>query len=254
MSRNIHLYHLRGKEQSMISMGLIGFKEGDTLLSLRQKLEGIRIFESTFQFWDSRVGSPIHTKLEALIFVEDLEGKVILFETKDSEESNLVLVGPRVETKPLVIATQPVKRNVIYKEHNEGIMDVSIGLSESSVTGDDRLEGKALFLSKRMSHATEIAWREQVERLLIWQQKENKVDHEWRVRTWDEGECAVGVFECLKCRCCLGRPDRGEEKAMVQNVFINYRNKHIGCEKHVANWRRRRNLPLNVGKKKTLEP
>ncbi|KAL2651526.1 hypothetical protein R1flu_019654 [Riccia fluitans] len=39
MSRNIHLYHLRGKDQSMISMGLIGFKEGDTLLSLRQKLE-----------------------------------------------------------------------------------------------------------------------------------------------------------------------------------------------------------------------
>ncbi|KAL2636314.1 hypothetical protein R1flu_007793 [Riccia fluitans] len=40
MSRNIHLYHLRGKEQSMISMGLIGFKEGDILLSLRKKLEG----------------------------------------------------------------------------------------------------------------------------------------------------------------------------------------------------------------------
>ncbi|KAL2609554.1 hypothetical protein R1flu_028127 [Riccia fluitans] len=160
MSRNIHLYHLREKEQSMISMGLIGFKEGDTLLSLRQKLEGIRIFESAFQFWDSRLGSLVHMKLEALIFVEDLEGKVVLFETKDSDESNLVLVGPRVKTKPLVIATQPVR---------------------------------------------EI-------------------------------------------------PDRCEEKAAVQNVFINYRNKHIGYEKHVANRRRRRNLLLNVGKKKTPEP
>ncbi|KAL2649411.1 hypothetical protein R1flu_017539 [Riccia fluitans] len=171
MNRNIHLYHLRGNEQSMISMDLIGFKEGDTLLSLHQKLEGIRIFESAFQFWDSRLGSPIHMKLEALIFVEDLE-----------------------------------------------------------------------------------AWQEQVERLIIWQQKENKVDHEWRVRTWDEGESIVGVFECLECRCFLGRPDRGKEKAVVQNVFINYHNKHIGCEKHVANWRRCRNLPLNVGKKKTSEP
>ncbi|KAL2620838.1 hypothetical protein R1flu_001043 [Riccia fluitans] len=253
MSRNIHLYHLRVKEQSMISLGLIGFKEGDTLLSLRQKLEGIRIFESAFQFWDSRLGSPIHTKLEALIFVEDLEGKVVLFEMKDSEESNVVLVGPRVKTEPLVIATQPIERNLIYKEQNEGIVNVLIRSSEPSVIGDDRLEGKALFLSKRMSHVVETAWWEQVERLIILQQKENKVDHEWCVRTWDEGECAVGVFECLECRCCLGRPDRGEEKATVQNVFINYRNKHIGYEKHVANWRRRRNLPLNVGEKKTPE-
>ncbi|KAL2632487.1 hypothetical protein R1flu_003966 [Riccia fluitans] len=148
MSRNIHLYHLRGKEQSMISMGLIGFKEGDTLLSLRQKLEDIRIFESAFQFWDSRLGSLVHKKLEALIFVEDLE----------------------VET----------------------------------------------------------AWREHVERLIIWQQKENKVDHEWRVKTWDGGECVVGMFECLEYQCCLGRSDRGKDKAIVQNLFINYLNKHIG--------------------------
>ncbi|KAL2619906.1 hypothetical protein R1flu_000111 [Riccia fluitans] len=116
MSRNIHLYYMQGKEQSMISMGLIGFKEGVILLSLRQKLEGIRIFESAFQFWDSRLRSPVHTKLEALIFVEDLEGKVVLFKTKDSKESNLILVGPIVETEPLVIAIQPVERNVIYKE------------------------------------------------------------------------------------------------------------------------------------------
>ncbi|KAL2607394.1 hypothetical protein R1flu_025967 [Riccia fluitans] len=235
-------------------MGLIGFKEGDTLLSLRHKLEGIRIFESALQFWDSRLGSPVHTKLEALIFVEDLEGKVVLFETKNSEESNLVLVGQRVKTEPPVIGTQLVERNVIYKEQNEGIVDVSIGSSQPSLTGDDRLEGKALFLLKRMSHAVETAWREQVKRLIIWQQKENKVDHEWCVRTWDKGECVVGVFEYLKCRCFLGRPDRGEEKAAVQNVFINYRNKHIGCEKHVANWRRPRNLPLNVGEKKTPKP
>ncbi|KAL2631799.1 hypothetical protein R1flu_016485 [Riccia fluitans] len=150
-------------------MGLIGFKEKDTLLSLRQKLEGIRIFEFAFQFWDSRLGSLAHTKLEALIFVKDLEGKVILFETKDSEESNLVSVAPTVESEPLVIAIQPIERNIIYQEQNEGIVDVSIGSNEPLVTGDDRLDGKALYLSKRMSHAIETLWREQVERLLIWQ-------------------------------------------------------------------------------------
>ncbi|KAL2611950.1 hypothetical protein R1flu_023642 [Riccia fluitans] len=253
MSRNIHLYHLRGKDQSMISMGLIGFKEGDNLLSLRQKLEGIKIFEFTFQFWDSRLGSLVHMKLEALIFVEDLEGKVVLFEMKDSEDSNLVLVALTVQPEPLVIHTQPVKINIIYEEQNEGMVDVSIGSSKLSVTGDDRLDDKASFLSKRMSNATEIVWREQVKRLIIWQQKENKVDHEWCVKTWDKGECAVWVFECLECRCCLGRPDTSEDKIAIQNVFINYRNKHIGCEKHLTNWRRCRNLPLNIGQKKTPE-
>ncbi|KAL2649523.1 hypothetical protein R1flu_017651 [Riccia fluitans] len=156
MSRNIHLYHLWGKEQNMISMGLIGFKEGDTLLSLRQKLEGIRIFEFAFQFWDSRLGSPVHTKLEALIFVKDLEGKVVLFETKDSKESNLVLLGPTVKIEPLVIATQPVERNVIYKEQNEGIVDVSIGSSKPSVIGDDRLEGKKKTPEPQVNHRAEI--------------------------------------------------------------------------------------------------
>ncbi|KAL2633702.1 hypothetical protein R1flu_005181 [Riccia fluitans] len=235
MSRNIHLYHLWGKDQSMIS-GLIGFKEGDTLL----------------------LGSPVHTKLEALIFVEDLEGKVILFETKDSEDSNLVLVAPTVEPEPLSINIQPVEANITYEEQNERIVDVSIGSSEPSVIGDDRLDGKVSFLSKHMSNAAETVWREQVEKLIIWQQKENKADHEWCVKTWDEGEYAVGVFKCLECRCCLGKPDRGEDKAAIQNVFINYRNKHIGCEKHLTNWRLRRNLPLNVplnvGQKKTSEP
>ncbi|KAL2634951.1 hypothetical protein R1flu_006430 [Riccia fluitans] len=182
MSCNIHMYHMRGKERSMISMGLIGFKEGDTLLSLCKKPEGIRIFRSPFQFWDSRLGSPIYTKLEALIFVEDLEDKVVLFETKDSEESNLVLVAPTVEPEPLVIATQPVERNIIYEEQNEGIVDVSIESSELSVTCDDRLDGKALFLLKRMSQAVETAWQEHVERLIIWQQKENKVGHEWHAK------------------------------------------------------------------------
>ncbi|KAL2653430.1 hypothetical protein R1flu_021558 [Riccia fluitans] len=165
MSHNIHLYHLRGNKQSMISMGLIGFKEGDTLLSLRQKLE------------------------------EDLEGKVVLFKTKDSEESNLALVGPRVETEPPVMGTQPVETNVIYKELNKEIVDVSIGSSEPSIIGNDRLEGKALFLSKRMSHAVETAWREQVERLIIWQQKENKVDHECRVNHCAEIDAACAIVE-----------------------------------------------------------
>ncbi|KAL2611250.1 hypothetical protein R1flu_022942 [Riccia fluitans] len=83
---------------------------------------------------------------------------------KDSEDSNLVLVAPTVEPELLIIGTQPVKTNIIYEEQNEEIVDVSIGSSEPSVTGDDRLNGKASFLLKCMSNAVETIWREQVER------------------------------------------------------------------------------------------
>ncbi|KAL3695498.1 hypothetical protein R1sor_009574 [Riccia sorocarpa] len=46
-----------------------------------------------------------------------------------------------------------------------------------------------------MSVAAETAWRDQVEKLIRWQQKVNKGDHAWRVKTWDEGENALGTFE-----------------------------------------------------------
>ncbi|KAL2630167.1 hypothetical protein R1flu_014853 [Riccia fluitans] len=88
-------------------MGLIGFKEGDTLLSLRQKLEGIRIFESAFQFWDSRLGGPIHTKLEALIFVEDLEG-----EKKTPEPQ----VNHRVETDAACAIVEKVNKEELSQK------------------------------------------------------------------------------------------------------------------------------------------
>ncbi|KAL3687717.1 hypothetical protein R1sor_014026 [Riccia sorocarpa] len=66
----------------MVSMGVIGFKDGDTMASLRSKLETIGIF-SVFQFWDGRVSSAIHPKLESIILVEELEGRVIVFETAE---------------------------------------------------------------------------------------------------------------------------------------------------------------------------
>ncbi|KAL3696083.1 hypothetical protein R1sor_010159 [Riccia sorocarpa] len=38
-----------------------------------------------------------------------------------------------------------------------------------------------------MSAAAETAWKDQVEKLIRWQNKVNKGDHMWRVKIWDEG-------------------------------------------------------------------
>ncbi|KAL3677022.1 hypothetical protein R1sor_026970 [Riccia sorocarpa] len=80
---------------------------------------------------------------------------------------------------------------VEYTEPEEIPVNSSVASSEPSVPGDDSLEGKALFLSKKMSTAAEVAWRDQVEKLIKWQIKVNKGDHAWRVKTWDEGENAL---------------------------------------------------------------
>ncbi|KAL3685465.1 hypothetical protein R1sor_003487 [Riccia sorocarpa] len=63
-----------------------------------------------------------------------------------------------------------------------------------------------------------------------------------------ERESALCTFECLECHCQLGKADKCEDKVAIQNLFINYRNKHIGCEKHLVNWRKRRNIPVLVCK------
>ncbi|KAL2621659.1 hypothetical protein R1flu_001864 [Riccia fluitans] len=218
MSRNIHLYHLLGNEKSMISMGLIGFR--DTLLSLHQKLEDFRIFESAFQFWDSRLGSSVHTKLEALIFVEDLEGKVVLFETKDSKGSNLVFVGPRVETEPPVISIQPVERNVIYKEQNEGIVDVSIRSSEPSVIGDDRLEG-----NHRAETGASCAIVEKVNREELSLKKHFIVEGDVK-----REPCYSWIFK-VRCVYCGSKFELVPSK---RNLEHNLR-EHLSSEKHREN-------------------
>ncbi|KAL3701571.1 hypothetical protein R1sor_019593 [Riccia sorocarpa] len=82
MSRTVHLFQMVRLDTDPVSMGLIGFKNGDTLASLRSKLETIGVF-SSFQFWDARVSSPVHPKLESIIFVEECEGKVFVFETAE---------------------------------------------------------------------------------------------------------------------------------------------------------------------------
>ncbi|KAL3688550.1 hypothetical protein R1sor_014859 [Riccia sorocarpa] len=145
------------------------------------ELEDIKFLESAFQFWDSRLESPVHMKLEALIFVEDLEGKIILFETKDFESSGPVLIAPTIVPELPVVGTKLVETNITNGIENKGTMDVSITSSDPSVTDEDRLDGRASFLSKRMSTAAEAVWREQVEKLIIWQQKEDRIDHEWQV-------------------------------------------------------------------------
>ncbi|KAL3699052.1 hypothetical protein R1sor_017074 [Riccia sorocarpa] len=94
----------------------------------------------------------------------------------------------------------------------------------------------------------EKTWKDQVDKLMKWQQKLNKGEHLWRVKTWDEGESAFGTFKCLECHCQLGKADKCEDKVAIQNLFINYRNKHIGCEKHLVNWRKRMNIPVPVCK------
>ncbi|KAL3689329.1 hypothetical protein R1sor_015638 [Riccia sorocarpa] len=206
---NVHLYHMQGKERELISMGLIGYREGETLLALRNKLESTQYFSSSFQFWDSRLSSPVHIKLEGLIFIEDLEGKVIVFETKDLNAivqhvaGNVLPPAAVLDTnRELVVACD---HPVDYNEPEEIVVNSSVASSEPSVVGDDSLDGKALFLSKKMSAAAETAWKDQA--------------------------------------------DKCEDKVAIQN--INYRNKHIGCEKHLVNWRKRKNIPISDGVKPT---
>ncbi|KAL3688611.1 hypothetical protein R1sor_014920 [Riccia sorocarpa] len=222
-------------------MGLIGYKEGETLLSLRNKLESTQYFSSSFQFWDSRLSSPVHIKLEGLIFIENLEGKVVVFETKDLKVGLEPLSGKGVAEKAVVDYKKEVAllddAPFEYTEPEEVAVNSSVASSEPSVAGDDRLEGKALFLSKKMLAVAEAAWRDQVEKLIRWQQKVNKGDHAWRVKTWDAGDNALGTFECLECHCQLAeKTDNNKLRAKVSDLqyHVNMLNEHVNKAKQTT--------------------
>ncbi|KAL3692989.1 hypothetical protein R1sor_006640 [Riccia sorocarpa] len=87
MSRSVHLFQMIRADTELVSMGLIGFKDGDTLAAFRSKLETTGLF-SSFQFWDGRVSSAVHPKLESIIFVEEFDGRVIVFEASEFPTSS----------------------------------------------------------------------------------------------------------------------------------------------------------------------
>ncbi|KAL3699009.1 hypothetical protein R1sor_017031 [Riccia sorocarpa] len=161
----VHLYHMQGSERQLVSMRLTGNREGEPLLSLRNKLESTQYFSSSFRFWDSRLSSHVHIKLEGLIFIEDLEGKLVVFETKDynviveSVPESIVVPHTAIDANkdlPL-ICDVPIE----YTEPKEFAVNSSVASSEPSVAGEDTLEGKALFLSKKMFVTAEKTWKDQ---------------------------------------------------------------------------------------------
>ncbi|KAL3683565.1 hypothetical protein R1sor_001587 [Riccia sorocarpa] len=243
----VHLYHMQGPDQ-LVSMGLIGFKEGETLLSLRNKLESTQYFSSSFQFWDSRLASPVHIKLEGLIFIEDLEGKVVVFETKDFKAGIDEVAGKGFAEQPMLNVNKEVAlvcdAPVEYTESEEIAVNSSVASSGPSVAGDDSLEGKALFLSKKMSAAAKAAWRDQVEKLIMWQNKVNKGDHAWRLNEEDPGERNLfhveGDFDREPCYSwifrvrCVFRAKKFELVPTKRNLKHNLR-KHLQCEQHRIN-------------------
>ncbi|KAL3690540.1 hypothetical protein R1sor_016849 [Riccia sorocarpa] len=170
MSRTVQLFQMVRPDTDPVSMGLIGFKNGDTLASLRSKLETTCVF-SSFQFWDARVSSPLHPKLESIIFVEKCEGKVFLFETAEfpstSKRDSSASVVTGFDT---VDATDPNTRSST-PELTVGSALVSVSC-ETTLPGEvENYGGKLLLQSRRMSkHAVEI-WRDQVEKLIKLVQK-----------------------------------------------------------------------------------
>ncbi|KAL3681469.1 hypothetical protein R1sor_024425 [Riccia sorocarpa] len=72
MSRFVHLFQMMKPDSDLVSMDLIGYKDGNTLQSLRKKLETGGVFDS-FQFWDGRMSSPVHQKLEGIVLVEEFD-------------------------------------------------------------------------------------------------------------------------------------------------------------------------------------
>ncbi|KAL3689780.1 hypothetical protein R1sor_016089 [Riccia sorocarpa] len=164
MSRTVHLFQMVRPDTDPVSMRLIGFKNEDTLASLRSKLETTSVL-SSFQFWDARVSSPVHPKLEfqSIIFVEECEGKdlVFVFETAEFPSTSRGDSSASVITGFVTFdATDPNTRSSA-PELIVGSALVSVSCETTLPREVENYGGKLLLQSRMSKPAVEI-WRDQI--------------------------------------------------------------------------------------------
>jgi len=69
-------------------------------------------------------------------------------------------------------------------------------------------------------------------------------DHEWELRSWDQGGVGVVKLFCLECRVPIGGSIGKHTKNTVTNLFSNFRKSHLNSVGHVRNYCRKKGVDL----------
>lgn len=58
-------------------------------------------------------------------------------------------------------------------------------------------------------------------------------DHDWELRSWDQGGIGVVKLFCGKCHTFISRSTGKNTKTAVTNLFSNFRKSHLNSAGHI---------------------
>jgi hypothetical protein len=61
-------------------------------------------------------------------------------------------------------------------------------------------------------------------------------DNRWVLKSWDFNGVGVVKIFCIECRKEIGRDSGKHDKTNIQNLFNNFKTKHLQSTNHVNNW------------------
>jgi hypothetical protein len=73
-------------------------------------------------------------------------------------------------------------------------------------------------------------------------------DHEWILKTRDQGGVAVVKLHCVECRRDIGWSKGDHSKTVVHNLFSNFKKNHMCSTSHVKSWCFNKKVDFNEGK------
>ena len=79
-----------------------------------------------------------------------------------------------------------------------------------------------------------LGWYQKAEEKM-WQdlKKVSMEDHNWELRSWDQGRVGVIKLFCGECRTFIGGSTRKNMKTAVTNLFSNFRKSHLNSAGHI---------------------
>lgn len=227
MKVRVKIYFLKQEGDLPKLLSPIDTEEDASLETLRARLEQLNIFKrlGPFQFWDAKEGCRIDVDFEALNSIRDCVHLILA----EDDEVGLCCKRPRVGD--VVLGGESIgTADEIPNAHVEEVdlksrEPVETGPASSSGVGAPEehsvTEGPAM--KSTLVPNDVLQWYMKAEERLRKDLKQVSMeDHDWSLRSWDQGGAGVVKLYCGECRSLIGGSTGKHTKNSVTNFFSNF--------------------------------
>ena len=199
--------------------------ENETYASLRLRLEEKAALEWPFEFWDNEDRCRIRQKMEAL---NDVVGDIFVLPVRSKGEE---AASKRRRLDNVVVPSQTGEEDgfVAVANEEEGGVQAVHEVGNSRVTGTSAVTDSL----DHQLHSTLISkkvWErylEQSEKMKRDLKCSSLEDNRWLLKTIDFNGNGIVKIYCIECHKQVGGKSGKHDKTNIQNLFNNFRSKHL---------------------------